>query len=620
MLLVKELPQLLKRVSRPGRYIGGEFNEVQKDPREVDVRLALGFPDIYEIGMSHLGLKLLYHILNQRPDVWCERVFAPWHDMEELLRQEQLPLYTLESKSALCDMDIVGFTLQYEMTYTNILAMLDLGGIPLQGGDRSPSDPLIIAGGPGAFNPESLAPFFDVVVLGEGEEVIGELVDVYKEHAALERGVGWRQRLLQAWATIDGVYVPSGYTIAYNGDGTVKSIEPTTAQFPPVIRKRLVQDIASAPYPTDPVVPAMDVVHDRAMVEIFRGCGRGCRFCQAGTIYRPVRERPVEQVQSLARDILKHTGYDELSLVSLSSADHSCISPLVLSLLDEWEKEKVGISLPSLRVDTFSVGLAEQVQRVRKSGLTFAPEAGTQRLRNVINKGVTRDDLLTTTRAVFSAGWRLVKLYFMIGLPTEIEEDVEAIAELTYDVLHTYPRGKKGGKVNVSVAGFVPKPHTPFQWEAQDSVGMLESKQERLKQRFRTRRIDFSWHDAGLSVLEGAFSRGDRRLANVLLAAYRLGCRFDAWSDQVDLNKWEQAFEESGLDISFYAQRAREKDEVLPWSHLDSGVSQEFLWEERQRAYAGKHTPDCRHDVCSACGVCEGLNAGVVLCGQRSEP
>lgn len=616
-MLLNRLPRLLKRVSRPGRYIGGEFNEVRKDPHGVAVRFALAFPDTYEIGMSHLGSKLLYHILNQREDVWCERVFAPWYDMEKLLREEGLPLFTLESKTALSDMDIIGFTLQYELTYTNILAMLDLGRIPLNAADRDSSHPLVIAGGPGAFNPEPMAPFFDAIVLGEGEEVIGEIVDVYSEYRALQGAR--RETLLRMLAGIDGVYVPSGYQVSYHGDGTVEGIAPRDEAYPPVIRKRIIRDLASVPYPTAPVVPALDVVHDRAMVEIFRGCGRGCRFCQAGTIYRPVRERRREDVQCLSRKLLKDTGYDELSLVSLSSADHSCIGSLVLDLMDEWEKERVGISLPSLRVDTFSVGLAEQVQRVRRSGLTFAPEAGTQRLRNVINKGVSEDDLLATTRAAFSAGWRLVKLYFMIGLPTETDEDVEAIADLTYDVLRTYPRGKKGGKVNVSVAGFVPKPHTPFQWEAQDSAEQLEKKQRLLKSRFKNRRIDYSWQDAGLSVLEGAFARGDRRLACVLGYAYELGCRFDAWSDQVDLDQWKRAFAACGLDMSFYAQRARSRNEVLPWSHLSSGVSEEFLWQERQRAYACEHTPDCRFAACTGCGVCEALEASMVLCGERSE-
>jgi radical SAM family uncharacterized protein len=611
-MTTEELSYILRRVAKPGRYTGGECNEVVKEASGVDVRFVLAFPDVYEVGMSHLGLKILYHELNRRPGVWCERAFAPWVDMEGEMKAAGLPLFALESKSPLYQFDIIGFTLQYELTYTNILTMLELGRIPLWTHERGETDPLVIAGGPGAFNPEPLAGILDAIVLGEGEEVVHEIIDAYRELAGGRGRMGWRRSLLLRLAAIPGVYVPSGYSVDYHADGRVREIAPLHPGFPHQVEKRVIGDLDALDYPLRPVVPALDVIHDRAMVEVFRGCSRGCRFCQAGMVYRPVRERSSPKIREWSRSLLANTGYDELSLVSLSTADYTGIGPLTQALADEGKACRVGVSLPSLRVDAFSLELAQQVQQVRRTGLTFAPEAGTQRLRDVINKGVTTQDLLETAAAAFDAGWKSIKLYFMIGLPTETDEDVMGIAQLTREVLGT--RGKRGGgRVNVSVAGFVPKPHTPFQWEAQATREELVRNQRLLKRELKDRRVEYGWHDAGMSVLEAVFARGDRRLGEVLVKAFQLGCRFDAWTESFDWSRWEKAFAACGREFGFYAHRTREAGEVFPWSHLSSGVEQEFLWQERVRALAGVATADCRWAVCHGCGVCPSLDTKVLL-------
>lgn len=615
------LDQILPLVNKPARYINREWNSVHKDHREVEVKFAFAFPDVYEVGMSHLGLKIIYHELNRRQDTVAERVFAPWGDMEALLREKALPLFALESRSPLAGFDIIGFTLQYEMSYTNILNMLDLAGVPLLAAERGADDPLVVGGGPCAFNPEPLAGFFDALVLGEGEEVVHELVDVFKAWKRTGRPEG-RDGLLERLASVPGIYVPSFYRVDYLPDGRVGKVTPLRPGVPPTVRRRVVKDLDKLDFPTRLVVPFMDVVHDRVMLEVFRGCTRGCRFCQAGMIYRPVRERSPEEILRLAEDSLRHTGYREISLASLSTADYSCIEDTVEKLVDRYGREGVGVSLPSLRVDSFSVRLAEQVQRVRKTGLTFAPEAGSERLRRVINKGVTEDDLLNTVRQAFSTGWEAVKLYFMIGLPTEDYGDLDGIAELVGKVLAAgrEARGGKRVRVTVSASSFVPKPHTPFQWEPQLPVQELRARQDYLRRRLNRPGVVFDWHDSQLSFLEAVFSRGDRRLGAVLLEAWRLGCKFDAWSEEFRFYRWEEAFARTGLDPAFYANRRREPDEVFPWDHLDSGVTREFLEEEYRRALAGEGTPDCRMDYCTMCGACPGLGVRVKLAAPPLPP
>jgi radical SAM family uncharacterized protein len=598
------LEEILLSVQKPARYVGSEWNAVHKDWDRVDVTFALAFPDLYEVGMSHLGLQILYHELNRREDTLAERVFAPAPDLEAVLRRRGLPLFALESHRGLRDFDILGFTLQYELTYTNILNMLDLGGIPLQAADRGEGDPLVVGGGPGAFNPEPLVPFFDCFVLGEGEEVVHELVDGWRESAGRSR-----EDRLRRLAAVPGVYVPSLYQVRYGADGTVAAVQ-AVAPAPSRVMKRVVADLDELDYPTYPVVPSVQAIHERAMVEVFRGCTRGCRFCQAGIIYRPVRERSPRAVVRLAQEILAHTGYDEVSLVSLSTADYSGIDRVARELARDLAPRGQAVSLPSLRVDAFSVELARTVRGPRKTGLTFAPEAGTQRLRDVINKGVREEDLMAAAQAAFSQGWEALKLYFMIGLPTETEADVAAIAQLARRVRDL---GGSRSQVTVSVSSFVPKPHTPFQWEPQDPPQTLLAKQALLRRVLRGRGLSLRWHEVGPSWIEGTFSRGDRRMAAVLEEAWRHGCRLDGWGEHFRPELWEEAFRAAGADPAFYNARRRSPEEIFPWDHLDSGATREFLWEENQRALTGEATADCRWEGCYLCGVCQELPVDVRL-------
>ncbi len=597
--------------------MGNEYNSIKKDKDNIKVHVALAFPDVYEVGMSHLGIKILYHLLNQYPDIYAERVFAPWVDFEGLMRKEGILLFSLESKTAVAEFDFLGFTLQYEMSYTNILNMLELSGIPIFSNERREGHPFVIAGGPCTYNPEPLSDIVDFFVIGEAEEVIVEIMDLYKSFK--ERGES-RQLFLEEVARISGVYVPSLYHVSYNDDGTMKSILPKQADIPRRIQKRLIKDLDNVYYPTNFVVPYMDIVHDRAVLEIFRGCTRGCRFCQAGMIYRPVREKSVVRLEKLAKDIIASTGYGELSLASLSTSDYSELKQLTEILTDEFRQSRVSLSLPSLRIDAFSLELAKKVQEIKKSGLTFAPEAGTQRLRDVINKGVTAQDLLTSVKDAFSSGWKTVKLYFMIGLPTETYEDIEGIANLAFAVVDVYKKvygNTRGLKVNVSTSTFVPKPFTPFQWESQITLSEIEERQSLLRSMLRkNKNISYSWHDGKLSFLEAVFSRGDRRLGQVLKIAHDKGCKFDGWNDMFSFEKWMSAFNESGICPEFYAYRKRSKDELCPWDIIDPGIDKKFLLRELEKSQKAEITPDCRIR-CHACGVSK-LKAGG-FCETKNE-
>lgn len=599
----KEVEKILLKVQKPGRYVGGETHSVVKNKDEVDVRFAFCFPDIYEVGMSHLGIKILYGAFNQVPYFWCERVFAPWVDMEQQMVERGIPLYALESGDPVKDFDFIGFTLQYELSYTNILNMLKLSGIPLRSADRHDLFNIVVAGGPCACNPEPLAEFFDIFFLGDGEEVDLEVMELYRQ--CKSEGAD-KQEFLRRASRIEGVYVPSLYDVEYNHDGTVKGYSPKDGA-PATVRKRVVNDLDSAFFPDTFPVPLIEVIHDRVSVEVLRGCIRGCRFCQAGFLYRPFRERSMETIDRQCRALCDSTGYDEISLSSLSTSDYSTLNDL-LDYLHRWtEKEKVSLSLPSLRVDNFSPELMERVNSVRKSGLTFAPEAGSQRMRDVINKNVTEEELLHTVNVAFTEGWTRIKLYFMIGLPTETMEDVLAILELGKKVVDAFyankekPKGK-AVEVSLSAAAFVPKPFTPFQWFGQDSMELLHEKQQVLKSSNRSRRVNVSYHGAETSFLEAVFARGDRRLCTVLEKAVEQGFHFDSWDECFDFNRWMELFKDCGIDPSFYANRARSFDEVFPWDHLDYGIRKEFLIEECKRAYEGKTTPNCR-EICSGCGA-----------------
>lgn len=613
--MVKIPEDILRRVQKPARYIGNEINMAVKDPTTVKVRFAMCFPDVYEVGMSHLGIKILYHLLNEREDTYCERVFAPWVDMEEEMRKNDIPLYALETKDPIKDFDFVGFTLQYEMSYTNIINMLDLAGIPFLSKDRE-SGPFVVFGGPSAFNPEPLADVADFFIIGEAEEALIEVIDIY---------VKWKERrgkrieFLEEITKIQGVYVPQFYDIEYNEDGTIKRMIPKKEEYPKVIKKRIIKDLNKSYYPEAFIVPLTEIVHDRIMLETFRGCTRGCRFCQAGMIYRPVRERTANKLLEMAEKLVNNTGYDEISLTSLSICDYSDIQNLVMSLISRYEKDKVGISLPSLRIDAFSVNLINEIQKVRKTGLTFAPEAGSQRMRDIINKGVTEEDLINSVTSAFQSGWNTIKLYFMIGLPFETMEDVEGIAHLAQKVVDAYfslPKEKrtKGLSVTVSTSSFVPKPFTPFQWEPQDRIETLQEKQRFLKGKIKSKFINYNYHESYISFLEAVFSRGDRRLTKVLIKAWEKGCKFDGWQEYFKFDKWMEAFKECGIDPEFYAYRKRALDEILPWDFIDAGVSKEYLIKEYQRAMECILTKDCRLG-CTACGITKYLEGGACFNG-----
>jgi len=599
----KNLEKLLLSVQKPGRYAGGELNSIIKDKEKVDVRFAFCFPDTYEIGMSHLGMKILYSQFNARDDIWCERVFNPWIDFQAVMRENNIPLFALESRDPIKDFDFIGFTLQYELSYTNVLNMLDLAGVPLRSRDRKDLMPIVVAGGPCACNPEPMAEFIDIFFLGEGEEVDLEVIDLYKR---IKKEGGDKQTFLREAAKIEGVYVPSLYDCEYNLDGTLNSIKPID-DAPAVINKRIMKDMDKSFYPETFVVPTTEIVHDRAVEEIYRGCIRGCRFCQAGFIYRPVREKSVDTILSQAKSLCDTTGYDEISLSSLSTSDYRQVQQLLSRMIEWSEKDKVSISLPSLRIDNFSTELLEKIQYIRKSGLTFAPEAGTQRLRDVINKNITEEEILRTCLMAFQGGYTSVKLYFMIGLPTETDEDIIGIAELGQKIVDSFYRMPnkpkyKSVNVSISVSTFVPKPFTPFQFEPQIDIDEIRRKHDLLRNSIKTKKISLSYHDSSTSFLEGVFARGDRKLCDVIETAYNSGCKFDGWNECFSLDTWMEAFKKCGIDTAFYANRGRDYEEILPWDHLNYGVTKCFFVRENEKAHGAKTTPNCR-EQCAGCGA-----------------
>lgn len=592
-----QLERILGRVKKPARYGGGEWNTVVKDWDGCRLRILLSYPDAYEIGVSNQGVQILYSILNARPEWLCERTYAPWPDMEAELRQAGLPLFSLESRRAAADFDVIGFSLGYETVYTNVLTMLDLAGIPVRSAARGDSDPLVVAGGHSAFNPEPMSPFIDAFCIGEGEEAMPELLELVQTHRA---GRHNREELLQKVAAIPGWYVPSLYRVTYRTDGRIEDIAGEPAR----VDKRFISRLKPEWYPSAPVVPSMRPVHGRAQIEIVRGCTRGCRFCQAGMVTRPVREREADEIQALSRSALENTGYSELSLLSLSSSDHSQIEEIVANAAQEYCADGVAVALPSLRIESFSVGLADAIKEGRKSGFTFAPEAATERLRKVINKVIPDERLIATADAVFSRGWRTIKLYFMIGLPTETDEDVVAICDLARKVLEVGRRYHgRGAQVHVGVSTFVPKPHTPFQWAGQEQRDVIERHQAILRHEGRMQGLRISWNDYNSSQVEAILSRGDRRIGGVIQRAWELGARFDGWQDQFRYDAWMRAMQEAGLEADWYCNRERDKDELLPWSHINAGVESEFLWSEWEKSLSAGTTDDCRYGKCMRCGT-----------------
>ena len=592
---------ILMKIEKPARYIGGEVNAVVKDLQNVDIRFAMCFPDVYEI-------QILYDMFNRRDDVWCERVYSPWVDLDKVMREEKIPLFALESQDPVRDFDFLGITIQYEMCYTNILQVLDLACIPLHAKDRTEEDPIVIGGGPCAYNPEPIAEFFDMFYIGEGETVYDELLDTYKEN---KKNGGSRMDFLEKACQIDGIYVPMFYDVTYHEDGTIDQFFPVNKHAPSVIHKQVVMDVTNTTYPQAPIVPYIKVTQDRVVLEVQRGCIRGCRFCQAGMLYRPTRERDVETLKQYAYNMLKNTGHEEISLSSLSTSDYSELKELVTFLIDNFKNKGINISLPSLRIDAFSLDVMSQVQDIRKSSLTFAPEAGSQRMRNVINKGLTEEDIISGAGQAFEGGWNKVKLYFMLGLPTETEEDMEAIAVLADKVARRYyeiPKDQRNGKCQITASSsfFIPKPFTPFQWAPmlnhEDYIERAAIVKHAFLNQLNKKSLRYNWHDAEVSVLEGVFARGDRKIASVIEEAYRMGCIYDSWSEQFDNDKWMRAFDNTGIEIGFYNLRERGEDEVFPWDFIDIGVTKKFLRREWDRAMKGEVTPNCRMQ-CSGCGV-----------------
>jgi radical SAM family uncharacterized protein len=601
---MQNLSSILKSVSKPGRYTGGEYGQIIKDKKNIKCRIAFCFPDTYEIGMSNLGVRLLYGALNEVPEIWCERVYAPWTDMEEQMREHKIPLFAHESKDAVKDFDIVAFSLQYELCYTTAINMLDLAGIPMLSAERGEDAPVILGGGPCAYNAEPVADFFDIFSIGEGEEALVELSKLYMQMK--ENGTYTKTAFLREASHLKGFYVPSLYNVEYNEDGTISSFEPKYDDVPKRVEKRIIKDLNTSYFPTKPIMPFIEVVHDRIMLETFRGCIRGCRFCQAGMVFRPVREKNAEVLNCQAREIFKNTGYNEISLTSLSISDYSCLHEATDKLLEWTNPSKINLSLPSLRADSFTKELMNKVSSIRQSGLTFAPEAGTQRLRDAINKNLYEKDLMNAVRLAFEGGKSQVKLYFMNGLPTETYEDIEGISTLASRVVdeyyHTPNRSKKPVTVTVSVSCFVPKPHTPFQWEPQNSLEELCDKQQFLAEKITDRKIRYTWHEAKVSRLEAVFSKGNRRLSRAILCAQQKGMRFDAWDEHFDYEKWMQVFDECGIDPDFYANRRMGYDEILPWDVIDIGVSKKFMMSESKKACESATTPNCK-EKCSGCGA-----------------
>ena len=619
--LKKKIEKLLLKVQRPSRYIGGEVGSVVKDKDKVDVRFAFCFPDTYEVGMSHLGMKILYGLKNARENWWCERVFMPEEDYNKLMRENDIPLYALESLDPIKDFDFIGFTLMYELSYNNVLEMLDLAGVPVLAKDRTELTPLVIAGGPCACNPEPMADFFDLFILGEGEEVNVELLELYERMKPLKPT---KQEFLREAAKLEGVYVPSFYDVDYNEDGTVKSITPNVPEAPARVKKRVIKDFDKVYYPEGFVVPFTQIVHDRAVVEVLRGCIRGCRFCQAGFIYRPFREKSIDTIKNETKSLCEQTGYEEVSLSSLSTSDYTEINKLLENLVEYTDGEQINLSLPSLRIDNFSEELLEKIKSVRKSGLTFAPEAGSQRMRDVINKGLTEEIILEGAGQAFEGGWNKVKLYFMLGLPTETEEDMKAIAHLAEKVARRYyeiPKEQRNGKCQITASSsfFIPKPFTPFQWAqmfpSEEYIRRATIVKHEFLQQLNKKSLKYNWHEADVTVLEGVFARGDRKVGKVIEEAYRLGCLYDSWSESFDNEKWMQAFANTGVDIEFYTMRERSMDELFPWDFIDIGVTKNFLKKEWERAMNAQVTPNCRMQ-CSGCGAAK-FGGGVCFEGKN---
>lgn len=600
---------ILLKIDKPARYIGNEVNAVIKDKTSVDIRFAMCFPDVYEVGMSHLGIQILYDMFNKMDDVWCERVYSPWVDLDTVMREKNIPLFALESQDPIKEMDFLGITLQYEMCYTNVLQILDLSGIPFDAAERTDDDPIVIGGGPCSYNPEPIYRFFDIFYIGEGEVAYRKLFDLYKKCKA--KGAGRKEFLIEA-SKVPGIYVPQLYEAHYNEDGTLKSFEPVREDVPKTVQRQLVMDFENAPYPTKPVVPFIQAVQDRIVLEIQRGCIRGCRFCQAGMIYRPLREKPVEHVKELAESLIKDTGYDEISLSSLSSSDYDSLPELLDYLMKICPQHGINISLPSLRIDSFSLDVMSKVQDIKKSSLTFAPEAGSQRMRNVINKGLTEEDILNGAMQAYKGGWNKVKFYFMLGLPFETEEDIKEIAHLCEKAAMAYydtvPKEERNGKVQITASSsfFVPKPFTPFQWASMNKEDDFRQKartvKEEIKAQLNQKSIRYRYHDPDESVLEGVLARGDRKVADLVEAVYKKGAIFDSWTEQFDLQKWKDAFEEIGMDPYFYTFRERNEEELFPWDFIDIGVTKQFMLREWKRAKEAVVTPNCKQQ-CSGCGA-----------------